>query len=83
MKVATTIQVTSEEDQEIARLKKILGLPTKKAVVMEGIRSLRQILRDQQRRRRLQEASAVIQSDSRQTNREWAPHSTAIRIRSQ
>lgn len=81
MKTLTTIQVTSEEDREIAVLKGKLGLPSKKAVVLEGLRALRQILQDQQRRRRLQAASRLVRGESQKINREWAPLSTALKTK--
>lgn len=81
MKVATTIQITSEEDREISRLKEVLGLPSKKAVVMEGVRGLREILKDQHRRRRLQVASRLVREESRAANREWAPLASSLRSR--
>jgi hypothetical protein len=81
MKTLTTIQVTSEEDREIALLKEKLGLPSKKAVVLEGLRALRRILQDQMRRKRLQAASRLVREDSRRINDEWSPLSTALRIK--
>jgi hypothetical protein len=81
MKTLTTIQVTSEEDREIAVLKNKLGLPSKKAVVLEGLRALQQILRDQQRRQRLQAASRLVREQSKKINREWAPLSTALKAK--
>lgn len=81
MKTLTTIQVTSDEDREIAILKEKLGLPSKKAVVLEGLRALRQILQDQMRRKRLQAASRLVREESRRMNDEWAPLSTALRAK--
>ena len=75
----TTIQVTSEEDREIALLRDKLGFSSKKAVVLEGLRALRRILQDQQRRRRLQAASRLVRQESRKINQEWAPLSTALK----
>ena len=73
----TTIQITPEEDREISELKERLQLPSKKAVVLEGLRSLRQIIKDQQRRRRLKTASLRVRDVSIHTNREWAPLATS------
>lgn len=73
-----TIQITPEEDQEIAELRDRLKLPTKKAVVMEGLRSLRQILQDQQRRRRLQTASQAVRRESLRENRRWARRAVPV-----
>lgn len=81
MKSLTTIQVTLEEDKEIALLKDKLGLPSKKAVVMEGLKALRQILQDQMRRKRLQAASRLVREGSRSANQEWASLSTALQIK--
>ena len=81
MKAVSTIQVTSEEDKEIAHLKEELGLPSKKAVVLEGLRSLRKLLEDQRRHHRLQSASLLVRKGSSKINREWAAHSTALKAR--
>jgi hypothetical protein len=78
MIVATTIQLTREEDLAIAGLKKKLGLASKRAVVMEGVRSLMGQLEERQRRGRLQKASALVREGSRQANRQWAPLSSAL-----
>ena len=80
MKVATTIQISREEDNEIIRLKKALHFSTKKAVVMAGIQKLGAVLRENKRRRRLQEASVRVREESLRVNREWASHSTATEI---
>lgn len=79
MRQLTTIQITSEEDKEIARLKEELGLANKKAVVLEGLRALRQILQDQMRRKRLQAASKLVREGSRRINETWSPLSTAVK----
>lgn len=81
MKTLTTIQVTSEEDKEIAALKEKLHLSSKKAVVLEGLRLLRQMIRDQQRRRRLQAASRLVREESRKANREWSPLAAALKAK--
>jgi len=81
MRAVTTIQMTSEEDREINSLKKKLGLPSKKAVVLEGIRTLKQSLQGEQRRLRLQEVSLRVRKTSQKINREWAPYSTAVKAR--
>jgi hypothetical protein len=80
MKVATTIQLTSEEDQEIARLKKAMKLNSKKAVVIEGLHALRKLIEAQKRRDRIQKAVLAVREESLAVNREWAPHSTAVRF---
>ena len=81
MKAVTTIQVTSDEDREIVLLKQQLRLPSKKAVVLEGLRTLRQTLQNQERRRRLQKASRLVGEGSRGINEEWAPLSSALRTK--
>ncbi len=81
MTMKNTIQITPEEDREILALKERMQLPSKKAVVMEGLRALREILRAQQRRRRLQGASQLTRDDSQRANREWARVSTAVKAR--
>lgn len=81
MKAATTIQVTKEEDRAITRLKNKLALPSKKAVVLEGIRALSDIVEDRQRRRRLQVASLAVRLESKRINKEWAHHSSALKFR--
>lgn len=73
-----TIQLTDDEDREVAELKKRLSLPSKKAVILEGLRSLRQILQAQKRQRRLRSASLSVRKQSLAANREWASRSTAI-----
>ena len=77
----TTIQITKEEDAEIGFLKEKLALPSKKAVVMEGLNALREILRNQQRRRRLQASSQMVRKESGRINRDWAGLSTALRVK--
>lgn len=81
MRAVSTIQVTSEEDKAITRLKREMGLPTKKAVVVEGLKALRQMLQAQQRRRRLQAASRIVRQESLRINEEWAPLSSALKSR--
>ena len=78
MKVATTIQMTFEEDQEILALKEMLRLSSKKAVVLEGIRILREGMRQKDRKSRLQEASTLARKESLQANQEWSPSSSAV-----
>ncbi|MDO8519252.1 MAG: hypothetical protein Q7T11_03710 [Deltaproteobacteria bacterium] len=80
MKIATTIQISPEEDREIIRLKKALHFPTKKAVVMAGIQKLEAALREDKRRRRLQEASRLVREESLRANLEWSPFSTITKI---
>lgn len=81
MKVATTIQITQEEDREISQLKKKLGFKTKKAVVLEGLKSLAENLQNKQRRIRLQQTSLRVRDSSSTTNKEWALYSTALQSR--
>ena len=81
MQAATTIQVTKEEDRAITQLKKRLGLPSKKAVLLEGMRALTQIAEDRQRRIRLQAASLTTRRESIEINKEWASRSTALKSR--
>lgn len=73
-----TIQLTNDEDREVADLKDRLGLPTKKAVIMEGLRSLRKLVQAQKRRRRLTAASVRVRKQSLSVNRSWAPRGTAV-----
>ena len=80
VKIATTIQISPEEDREITRLKKALHFPTKKAVVMAGIQKLERAFQEDKRRRRLQEASLRVRKESLRVNQEWAPYSTAADI---
>ena len=80
MKVATTFQISPEEDRQITRLKKELGLPSKKAVLLEGIRALNQLKSEQTRRKRLQMASERVAKHSLKLNREWAGRSSALKI---
>ncbi len=80
MKVATTFQISPEEDREITRLKKELGLPSKKAVILEGIRVLHQMKSEQDRRQRLKSASQRVSKHSLKINREWGPRSSALKI---
>ena len=75
----TTIQITSEEDKVIGRLKKELGLPTKKAVVMEGLQALKQTLKQQKRTKGLQAASRLVRRESLRTTQEWGPLGTATK----
>lgn len=75
----TTIQITAEEDQEILWLKKQLKLASKRAVVLAGIESLRQMLRNRVRATRLRAASQLVRKESRAVNTEWAEWSTATR----
>lgn len=79
MKVATTIQITAEEDKQITSLKKALNFASKKAVVMEGVRLLAVYRQNQARVSRLQGLSKKIRKSSLQVNREWAAHSTAVK----
>lgn len=81
VKVATTIQITSEEDQELRKLKRALRLPSKKAVVLEGVRALRRLVQDEARRSRLQEVSRKVRGSSLEVNREWSPLSVAVKGR--
>lgn len=81
MKSLTTIQVTFEEDREIDTLKEKLGLPSKKAVVMEGLRALQERIRESQRRKRLHTASHLVYGESKRINQEWASHSSALKVK--
>lgn len=77
----TTIQITPDEDREITDLKEQLKLPSKRAVVMEAVRSLRLLMEDEERRGRLRRASSLVSRGSMDANREWAPQSSALKIR--
>lgn len=79
MKALTTIQITTDEDREIGQLKRELKLPSKKAVVMEGIRTLNQFIKDKKRRLHLQNLSLKISKESNRVNKEWAPLSTSLK----
>ncbi len=79
--MATTIQISSEEDHEITLLKNKLGFPSKKAVIMEGVHTLQQILQNKERASRLANASLKIRKESKKANQIWAPLSTATRIK--
>ena len=79
MKVATTIQISSEEDREIARLKEVLGFASKKAVILEGLRALNERLQELKRRHQLQKASQLVRQESSLLNKEWAPLSAALK----
>lgn len=81
MKVATTIQISFDEDQEIETLKSTLGLPSKKAVVIEGLRTLRSLVEERHRRHRLQSLSERLRRQSQLINKEWAPLSTASKVK--
>ncbi|MBI2083410.1 MAG: hypothetical protein HYT76_07545 [Deltaproteobacteria bacterium] len=80
MKAVTTIQMTLEEDREIAHLKEELGLSSKKEVVREGLRALQGILKDHKRRRQLRNASLSVRKQSERTNREWSLLSPALKL---
>ncbi len=79
MKVATTIQLSPDEDSLLVRIKQKLRLANKKAVVLEGIRLLDEQVRGRERASRLARASGLVRAESRSVNREWAPISTAVR----
>ncbi|MBI4411540.1 MAG: hypothetical protein HY541_03555 [Deltaproteobacteria bacterium] len=81
MRPATTIQVTREEDRAVTRLKNKLGLSSKKAVFLEGLRALSEIVEDRQRRVRLRAASLAVRADSKKVNKEWAVLSAALKPR--
>lgn len=81
MKSINTIQVTPQEDKEMSILKEELGLPSKREVLREGLKALRQILEAQQRRKRLQAASRAVRAGSHEANLEWAPLSSALKAR--
>lgn len=81
MKVATTIQLSPDEDSVLVMLKNKLQLSNKKAVVMEGLRALQKLLEEKERTTRLQRASRLVGKSSLTHNREWAPQSSAATIR--
>lgn len=76
----TTIQITKGEDQEIAHLKVRLGLPSKKAVLLEGMRLLRDKIKQDVRRRHLRKVVLAVRAESQRTNREWAPGASAAHL---
>lgn len=73
----TTIQISDEEDQEITKLREFMGLPSKRAVVMEGVKALRDLLRRERRRQQMRKASLRVREGSAAANRAWADLSTA------
>lgn len=76
----TTIQINHEEDQEMARLKTQLRLPSKKAVLLEGIRLLHDKIKQDARRRHLRKVVLAVREESRRVNREWAPGASAVHL---
>jgi hypothetical protein len=76
-KIATTVQLSKKEDQELVRLQHSLKLPTKKAVIIEGMRALDALARERERQGQLQRASALVRKQSQKENREWAALGTA------
>jgi len=80
-RIATTIQITEKENGEIGKLKEALHLPNKKAVVLEGVRSLWKQVEERKRWERLQSASRKVRRISMKVNREWARHGTATKVR--
>lgn len=81
MKVATTIQITADENRQIDHLKKSFGFRNKKAVVLEGLKALARIQEDLKRRERLSRASLLVRSHSIKANQSWSPLSTAIKTK--
>ena len=81
MKVANTIQISSEEDRQINRLQKSLGLDSKKAVIRQGLKMLDDMVAEQQRYQSLQRASQRISQQSKKANQEWSPYSTALKVK--
>lgn len=81
MKVATTIQLSSEEDSLLTRLKDHLQFSNKKAVVLEGLRALQNVLAERERVTRLQQASKAVGKSSLLHNREWAPQASAVKVK--
>lgn len=68
----TTIQISKEEDLFIARLKKVLDLPSKKAVVMAGIKKLWFEHQNKVKADRLKKASLAVQAESLDINQEFS-----------
>ncbi len=75
-----TIQITQEENQQIEQLKTLLKLPSKRAVVLEGLRGLREKYQMSARRQRLRAASQRCREESLEINQEMAPLGTGSKI---
>lgn len=75
----TSIQITPEEDREIDELKALFKLPSKRAVVLAGLRELRGKFLQTQRKKRLQSASLLCRDESLVVNREMGPLGTGTK----
>ncbi|MBF0104938.1 MAG: hypothetical protein HQM16_06380 [Deltaproteobacteria bacterium] len=68
----TTIQISKAEDRFITRLKKLLGLSSKKAVVMAGVQNLWLEHLKQTKAQRLQKAALSVQKESAEVHHEFS-----------
>jgi hypothetical protein len=76
--VLTTIQITKEEDHVISRLKKLFDMPSKKAVIMAGIKELLRQHQDRLRHDRLRRAVKAVQDESQTVLEEMSHLATAL-----
>ena len=76
----TTIQITKEEDALITKLKKWLGVSSKKAAVMAGVQALMAKRVEEEKHERLRKASRAVRKSSLKANHEWAPHAHALKV---
>lgn len=74
----TTIQITKEEDHVITRLKKLFDMPSKKAVIMAGIKELMRQHQARQRQDRLRRAVKAVKGESEAILEEMSHLSTAL-----
>ena len=73
-----TIQINKDEEKLIIKLKKDLGLPTKKAVVLQGLELLLKEQKERDRRERIKVAVALCREESLRINEEMSPHGYAV-----
>lgn len=72
-----SIQITKQEDQLITKLKKALGLPSKKAVLRRALETLVQEYEATKKAERLRDASLRVRKESLKINRDFAGLSSA------
>lgn len=73
-----TIQINKDEEKLILKLKKDLGLPTKKAVVIQALELLLQEQKARERKERIKAAVALCREESLRINEEMSPHGYAV-----